>query len=159
MNTGPAYKAQVRIYCNAGVAKPSPKIGQALGPLGINMMQFCKEFNERTTMYNTEVPMRVILTAFADRSFKFVVKPPPTSWFIKKAAGLPKGSDKAGQNVAGRVGIKYLYEIAKVKQELDPHLKQHDIEGITRMVLGSARSMGFQIVEDTMPPEPIRVDI
>ena len=67
--------------------------------------------------------MRVVLQAYVDRSFKFVVKPPPTSWFIKKAAGLQKGSDKPGQNVAGRVGIKYLYEIAKVKQEVDPHLK------------------------------------
>jgi large subunit ribosomal protein L11 len=64
MNTGPAYKACVRIYCNAGVAKPSPKIGQALGPLGVNMMAFCKEFNERTTQYNSDVPMRVILHAY-----------------------------------------------------------------------------------------------
>ena len=143
MNTGPAYKARVRIYCMAGVAKPSPKIGQALGPLGINMMQFCKEFNERTGQWNTEVPMRVILTAYADRSFKFIIKPPPTSWFIKKASGLNKGSDKAGQNITGRVGIKYLYEIAKVKQEIDPHLKHCDIEGITRMILGTAKSMGF----------------
>ena len=92
MNSGPAYKAIVRIYCQAGVAKPSPKIGQALGPLGVNMMQFCKEFNERTQDYNEDVPMRVKLTAFTDRSFKFIVKPPPSSWFIKKASGLPKGS-------------------------------------------------------------------
>ena len=96
MNTGPAFKASVRLYCYAGVAKPSPKIGQALGPLGINMMQFCKEFNERTQEYNPEVPMRVKLHAYADRSFRFMVKPPPTSWFIKKAAGLHKGSDKPG---------------------------------------------------------------
>ena len=87
MNTGPAYKASVRLYVNAGVAKPSPKIGQALGPLGINMMQFCKEFNDRTGAYNNEVPMRVVLKAYVDRSFKFVVKPPPTSWFVKRAAG------------------------------------------------------------------------
>ena len=123
MNTGPAYKAQVRIYCLAGVAKPSPKIGQALGPLGINMMQFCKEFNDRTSQYNPDIPMRVVLKAYMDRSFKFMIMPPPTSWFIKKACGLPKGSDKPGQNVAGRVTIKYLYEIAKVKQEVDPTLR------------------------------------
>ena len=61
--------------------------------------------------------------------------------------------------MAGRVGIKYLYEIAKVKQEMDPHLKQHDVEGITRMVIGTAKSMGFQVVEDTMPPEPIKVEV
>ena len=115
MNTGPAIKATVRIYCQAGVAKPSPKIGQALGPLGVNMMQFCKEFNERTTKFNEHVPMRVCLTAFADRSFKFIVKPPPTSWFIKKAASIPKASQKPGHETAGKVSIKYLYEIAKVK--------------------------------------------
>ncbi len=159
MNQGPAYKAAVRIYCYAGVAKPSPKIGQALGPLGINMMQFCKEFNERTGQYNPDIPMRVCLSAYMDRSFKFVVKPPPTSWFIKKAASSPKGSDKPGQNIAARVSIKYLYEIAKIKHEVDPGLIQHDVEGITKMVIGTARSMGFQIVEDTMPPEPVRVDL
>jgi large subunit ribosomal protein L11 len=159
MNTGPAYKASVRLYVNAGVAKPSPKIGQALGPLGINMMQFCKEFNDRTGQYNGEVPMRVILQAYVDRSFKFVVKPPPTSWFVKKAAGQMKGSDKPGQNVGGRIGIKYIYEIAKVKQEVDPHLKQHDVEGICRMVLGTVRSMGYQVVEDTLPPEPLKIEV
>ena len=88
MNSGPAYKATVRIYCIAGNAKPSPKIGQALGPLGINMMQFCKEFNDRTQEFNSDVPMRVILKAYIERSFKFVIKPPPTTYFIKKASGL-----------------------------------------------------------------------
>lgn len=87
------------------------------------------------------------------------MKPPPTSWFIKKAVGLPKASDKPGHNVAGRLGIKYLYEIAKVKQQVDPDLKQHDIEGICRMLMGTARSMGFQVVEDTMPPTPIKVNV
>ncbi len=112
MNSGPAYKATVRVYCLAGNAKPSPKIGQALGPLGINMMQFCKEFNDRTQEWHGEVPMRVILKAFVDRSFTFVVKPPPTTYFIKKASGLYKASDKPGHNSAGRVSIKYLYEAA-----------------------------------------------
>ena len=75
MNSGPAFKATVKIYCLAGNAKPSPKIGQALGPLGINMMQFCKEFNDRTQEFNPDVPMRVLLNAYVDRSFKFVIKP------------------------------------------------------------------------------------
>lgn len=103
--------------------------------------------------------MRVLLKAYVDRSFKFVVKPPPTSWFIKKAASLPKGSDKPGQNIVGRVSIKYLYEIAKIKNEVDPELRQHDVEGITKMIISTARSMGIQVVEDTLPPEPIRVDL
>ena len=117
MNSGPPVKACVRVYCMAGVAKPSPKIGQALGPLGVNMMQFCKEFNERTGQYKEDTPMRVKLTAYVDRSFQFVVKPPPTSWFIKKAASLQKGSEKPGHESAGKVSIKYLYEIAKIKHE------------------------------------------
>lgn len=157
MNSGPAYKATVRVYCLAGNAKPSPKIGQALGPLGINMMQFCKEFNDRTQEYHGEVPMRVILKAYVDRSFTFVVKPPPTTYFVKKASGLAKGSDKPGHNAVGRVSVKYLYEAAKVKQEVDPSLQDHDIEGIMRMMVGSCRSMGIDVVEDTLPPVPIKI--
>ena len=76
--------------------------------------------------------MRVKLTAYADRSFEFVVKPPPTSWFIKKAASLQKGSEEPGILSAGRVSIKYLYEIAKVKHEVDPDLRSHDVEGILK---------------------------
>ena len=158
MNSGPAYKATVRVYCLAGNAKPSPKIGQALGPLGINMMQFCKEFNDRTGEYHGEIPMRVVLKAFVDRSFTFIVKPPPTTWFVKKASGLAKGSDKPGHTSAGRVSIKYLYEAAKVKQEVDPHLGEHDLEGILRQMIGSCKAMGIDVVEDTLPPTPIRVN-
>ena len=130
MNTGPAYKASVRIYCIAGNAKPSPKIGQALGPLGLNMMQFCKEFNARTQDFNEDVPMRVLLKAYVDRSFTFEIKPPPTSYFIKKASGLEKGSQKPGHESAGRVSVKYIYEIAKIKQKVDDDLADHDLEGI-----------------------------
>ena len=122
MKVGAAYKSTVRIYCLAGNAKPSPKIGQALGPLGINMMQFCKEFNDRTQEYNGDVPMRVILKAYVDRSFSFIVKPPPTSYFIKKASGLEKLSGKPGHESAGRVSVKYIYEISKMKQKIDQDL-------------------------------------
>ena len=159
MNTGPAYKATVRIYCMAGVAKPSPKIGQALGPLGVNMMGFCKEFNDRTGDYKEDSPMRVKLTAYADRSFKFIVKPPPSSWFIKKAASLHKGSEEPGHTSAGRVSVKWLYEIAKIKQKVDPDLKTHDVEGILKMLMGTAKSMGIDVVEDTFAPTPIKVDV
>ena len=102
--------------------------------------------------------MRVKLTAYVDRSYKFVVKPPPTTWFIKKAASLPKGSEEPGHTSAGRVSIKYLYEIAKIKQEVDPDLREHDVEGITHMVAGTVRSMGIDIVEDTFPPTPMKLD-
>ena len=159
MNSGPAYRAKVRVYCLAGNAKPSPKIGQALGPLGINMMQFCKEFNDRTQEYHGEVPMRVVLKAYHDRTFTFIVKPPPTTYFIKKASGLQKLSDMPGHNTCGRVSIKYIYEAAKIKQEVDPSLVEHDIEGIMRMMMGSCKSMGIDVVEDTLPPVPIKVNV
>ena len=123
------------------------------------MMQFCKEFNERTTAYKEDVTMRVKLTAFVDRSYKFVVKPPPSTWFIKKAASLPKGSEEPGITSAGRVSIKYLYEIAKVKQEVDPDLRTHDVEGIVLMLMGTSRSMGIDVVEDTFPPVPMKIDV
>ncbi len=103
--------------------------------------------------------MRVILKAYVDRSFTFIVKPPPTSYFVKKASGLYKGSDKPGHNPVGRVSVKYLYEAAKVKQKVDPDLAAHDIEGIMRMMMGSCKSMGIEVVEDTLPPTPIKVDV
>ena len=143
MNTGPAFRASVKVYVGAGVAKPNPKIGQALGPLGINMMQFCKEFNDRTTQFVPDTPMRVKLKAYADRTYTFVVKPPPSSWFLKKAAGLHKGSDMPGHNIAGKISIKYIYEIAKVKFETDPDLSEHDVPGIVQQLVGTANSMGL----------------
>ena len=103
--------------------------------------------------------MRVILKAYVDRSFTFIVKPPPTSFFVKKASGLYKGSDKPGHNPVGRGSSKYLYEAAKVKQKCDPDLAEHDIEGIMRMMLGSCKSMGIDVVEDTLPPTPIKVEV
>ena len=123
------------------------------------MMQFCKEFNERTGQYKEDTPMRVKLTAYVDRSFKFIVKPPPSTWFIKRAASLQKGSPQPGLEEGGKVSIKFLYEIAKIKQEVDPDLRTHDVEGIVLMLMGTCKSMGFEVVEDTFPPAPIKVDV
>ena len=103
--------------------------------------------------------MRVLLKAYADRSFTFSVKPPPTTWFIKKASGLTHGSEKPGQVEAGRLSVKYVYEIAKIKQEVDPELRSHDLEGIGRMIMGTCKSMGIEVVEDTLPPTPVRIDL
>ena len=103
--------------------------------------------------------MRVLLKAYVDRSFTFSVKPPPTTWFIKKAAGLASGSEKPGEVSAGRVSVKYIYEIAKIKQEVDPELRSHDLEGIGRMIMGTCKSMGIEVVEDTLPPAPIKIDL
>ena len=108
------YKGIAKIIVYAGNGKPNPKMGQALGPLGLNMMQFCKEFNERTTGLRNDVPCRVMLKAYTDRTFSFIVKPPPTSWFLKRCASISAGSNLARKRYFGYVGAKYIYEIAKI---------------------------------------------
>ena len=136
------------------------------------MMQFCKEFNSRTEHVRPDVPIRVILTAFEDRSwvylfiieclnyrYRFVTKPPPTTWFLKKASGLEKGEGNPGHSIAGKIGIKYIYEIAKVKQETDKDLFYIDLESIVKMIIGSCKSMGLVVVEDTLPPPKINVEL
>eukprot|EP01035_Chromulina_nebulosa_P039720 gene39720-53701_t len=94
---------QVRLRVGSGAAKPGPAIGQALGPLGLNMSEFCKQFNDRTKGYEKDVPLPVVLTAYSDRSFKFIVKSPATSWFIKKCVGVEKGSARPGHNIVGKL--------------------------------------------------------
>ena len=123
------------------------------------MMQFCKEFNDRTATVRPDVPMRVLLKAYEDRSFTFIVKPPPTSFFLKKAAGILKGSSTPGHKKCGRVSIKYIYEIAKVKKETDSHLFNHDLPGIVMMIVGSCQAMGLEVVEDTLPPKKVKIDL
>ena len=103
--------------------------------------------------------MRVLLKAYVDRSFTFEIKPPPTSYFIKKASGLEKGSQKPGHESAGRVSVKYIYEIAKIKQKVDDDLADHDLEGICQQILGTCKSMGIDVVEDTLPPPPMRIEL
>ena len=159
MAEGITLKATLRMLVYAGIAKPSPKLGQALGPYGVNMMQFCKEFNERTSMFKPEAPMRVKLKAYSDRSFKFVVKPPPTSWFLKRAAGVAKGSDSSKLYKVGKVGIKYIYEIAKIKIEADPDLQGIDIKHVCRMIISQADAMGLEVVEDVDLPEIINIPV
>ncbi|RLN92497.1 hypothetical protein BBJ28_00023371, partial [Nothophytophthora sp. Chile5] len=132
-----AVKGVVRLRVLAGKASPSPAIGQALGPMGVNMMEFCKAFNERTapTVENTPVP--VVLTAFTDRTFSFTTKTPPASWFLKKAAGVTSGSATPGQAVAGSVSLRQIYEIAKVKQQ-DEKVDYIDLQSICKSLIGSA---------------------
>ena len=101
--------------------------------------------------------MRVILKAFVDRSFSFIVKPPPTSYFIKKASGYEKLSNKPGHESVGRVSVKYIYEIAKLKQKTDQDLAEHDLEGVCMMITAQCKSMGIEVVEDTLPPAPLLI--
>lgn len=139
---------KVRLKVGAGAAKPGPAIGQALGPLGLNMADFCKQFNEKTKDYEKDIPLPVELSAFSNRTFSFVVKTPPTSWFLKKCAGIADGSKRPGHDIVGRVHVKQIYEIAKAKQ-VDAHLAQLSLESMCRCIAGSAGSMGLEVVSDT----------
>ena len=142
----------VRLRVPALSAKPGPAIGQALGPLGINMAEFCKQFNETSTNlgYVKDTPLSVTLHAMSDRTFTFDVKSPPTSYLLKKAARLPSEKGPSAPNrlkAVGYVTPEMVYEIAKVKQGdmVMGHLK---LESIARSVMGTARSIGIEVKED-----------
>ncbi|CAM9634726.1 unnamed protein product [Chrysoparadoxa australica] len=111
----------VKLRVPAGTAKPGPAIGQALGPLGINMMEFCKAFNDKSTHFIQDTPIPVVLTAYSNRTFTFQMKTPLTVWLLCQAAGIKKGSDKPGLEIVGKVGTKAIYEIAKIKHT-DEHI-------------------------------------
>jgi|SRR5579875_2717259 len=135
----------VKLQIPAGKANPSPPVGPALGQRGLNIMQFCKEFNAATQNLEPGMPIPVVITAYADRTFSFVTKTPPNSYFLKKAAGIEKGSTATGKGAAiGRITTAQLREIAVQKM---PDLNTTDIEAAVRMLAGSARSMGLAVVE------------
>jgi large subunit ribosomal protein L11 len=134
----------IKLQIPAGKANPSPPVGPALGQRGLNIMQFCKEFNAATQQLEAGMPIPVVITAFSDRSFTFVTKTPPVSYFLKKAAKIDKGSQTPGRGSAGQVTMTQVREIAKQKMA---DLNAHDIEAAAEMIRGSARSMGLQVVE------------
>jgi large subunit ribosomal protein L11 len=135
----------IKLHVPAGKANPSPPIGPALGQRGLNIMEFCKAFNAATQNLEPGMPIPVVITAFGDRSFTFVTKSPPNSYFLKKAAGIEKGSQTTGKGSAvGRVTMAQIREIAEQKMQ---DLNAQDIEGACRMLIGSARSMGLDVVE------------
>lgn len=139
-------KGIVRLRVLAGKASPSPAIGQALGPLGVNMMEFCKAFNDQTSKFTPGIPIPVTLTANSDRTFSFSIKTPPASWFIKKAAGIEKGAAMPGQNTVGSVSIKHIIEIAKVKQT-DEHLAYISLDSYCKTLMATAASMGINVIQ------------
>ncbi|RHZ29505.1 hypothetical protein DYB26_010553 [Aphanomyces astaci] len=139
-------KGVVRLRVLAGKAAPSPAIGQALGPLGVNMMEFCKSFNERTAQFIPGTPIPVQLTAMNDRTFTYATKTPPTTWFLKKAAQITSGSDLTGQKEVGTVSLRHIYEIAKVKQQ-DELLDFIDLQSLCKSIIGSAQSIGLKVVD------------
>ena len=121
-------------------AKPGPGIGQALGPLGLNMAEFCKQFNDATKEYEPNVPIPVELRAYSNRTFKFTLKSPSTSWMIKQCAGVQKGASRPGHETVGQIHVKQLYEIATLKKK-DKHLSHLSLENLCRIIMGSAASM------------------
>ena len=130
----------------AGKAQPSPAIGQALGPLGVNMVEFCKQFNDRTAKYNKDrnIPIPVNLTAYEDRTYDFMIKSPPTVWFLKQAAGISKCATQPGKETVGEVSLRAVYEIAKIKKQ-DYYLQLHPLESLVSSIIGTAKSIGMEV--------------
>ena len=126
------------------MANPSPPIGPALGQRGLNIMEFCKAFNAATQGMEPGMPVPVVITAFADRTFTFVTKTPPASYYLRKAAGVEKGGATPGRAAQGRVTMAQVREIAEAKMQ---DLNATDIDAAVRMIAGSARSMGLEVVE------------
>lgn len=136
--------AIIKLQCPAGKANPAPPVGPALGQHGLNIMQFCKEFNAATQGGEIGVPTPVIITVYSDRSFTFVTKTPPTSFFLKRAAKIESGSGTTGRGFVGKVTKAQVREIAQKKM---PDLNSATIESAMAQVEGSARSMGLEVVE------------
>jgi large subunit ribosomal protein L11 len=132
----------IKLQVPAGSANPSPPIGPALGQRGLNIMEFCKNFNARTQEHEKGMPIPVTITVFSDKSFTYEMKTPPASYFLKKAAKLESGSKAPGRDVAGSVTMAQVREIAKAKMK---DLNANDIEGAAKLIAGSARSMGIEV--------------
>jgi large subunit ribosomal protein L11 len=132
----------VKLQVPAGQANPSPPIGPALGQAGLNIMEFCKAFNAQTQNMEQGMPIPVVITAYADRTFSFETKTPPASFFLKKAAKVAKGSGEPNKNKIGKVTMAQCREIAELKMK---DLNANDIDAAAQMIVGSARSMGIEV--------------
>ena len=132
----------VKLQVPAGSANPSPPIGPALGQQGVNIMEFCKQFNAQTQKLEKNLPIPVIITVYSDRSFTFIMKTPPASVLIRKQLGLEKGSGTPNTNKVGKINRKQLEEVAKTKT---PDLTAADLEAAVRTIAGTARSMGVTV--------------
>ena len=132
----------VKLQVPAGAANPSPPIGPALGQQGVNIMEFCKQFNAQTQKVEKGLPIPVIITVYSDRSFTFIMKTPPAAVLIRKAIGIEKGSGTPNTAKVGKISRKQLEDIAKLKT---PDLTAADLEAAVRTIAGSARSMGVDV--------------
>jgi large subunit ribosomal protein L11 len=135
-------QAYVKLQVKAGMANPSPPIGPALGQQGVNIMEFCKQFNAQTDKVEKGLPLPVVITVYSDRSFTFITKTPPASVLIKKTLGLESGSPRPNTQKVGKISRAKLEEIAKTKQ---PDLTASDLEAAVRTIAGTARSMGVEV--------------
>ena len=133
--------AYIKLQVPANKANPSPPVGPALGQHGVNIMEFCKAFNAKTQGLEDGMPIPVVITVYADKSFTFITKTPPSSILLKKAAGVPKGSSVPNVNKVGKVNRAQLEEIATTKM---PDLTAADMDAAVRTIAGSARSMGIE---------------
>lgn len=132
----------IKLQIPAGKANPSPPVGPALGQQGVNIMEFCKAFNAHTQSMEPNSPVPVVITVYADRSFSFITKTPPASYFLKKAAKVSKGIQTPGRGIVGSVTMDQVKEIAKAKEA---DLNAHNIDAACQMIVGSARSMGIEV--------------
>lgn len=135
-------QAYIKLQVAAGKANPSPPVGPALGQHGVNIMEFCKAFNAQTQQFEAGMPIPVVITVYSDRSFTFILKTPPASVLLKKAAGVPKGSAEPNKTKVGTVKRAQLEEIATTKM---PDLTAADMDAAVRTIAGSARSMGLNV--------------
>ena len=133
----------IKLQIKGGQANPAPPVGPALGQRGINIMDFCKAFNEKTKSFMGK-PVPVVITVYKDKKFDFVIKSPPASHFIKEAAKLKGGSQEPGRNIVASITKKQAEDIAKKKMK---DLNAHDLEQATKIIMGSARSMGIEVKE------------
>ncbi|WPZ34450.1 50S ribosomal protein L11 [Thalassobaculum sp. OXR-137] len=134
----------IKLEIPAGAANPSPPVGPALGQRGLNIMEFCKAFNAATEKMEKGMPVPVVITAYGDRTFTFITKTPPVSYFLKKASKVAKGSPTPNKGAVGKVTLAQVKEIAEQKM---PDLNAVDMDGAVQMIKGSARSMGIEVVE------------
>jgi large subunit ribosomal protein L11 len=135
-------QAYIKLQVKAQEANPSPPVGPALGQHGVNIMEFCKAFNAQTQGFEKGLPIPVVITVYADRSFTFIMKTPPASILLKKAAGIQSGSGEPNKNKVGKVNRAQLEEIATTKM---PDLTAADMDAAVRTIAGSARSMGIDV--------------
>ena len=133
----------IKLQIPAGGANPAPPVGPALGQRGLNIMDFCKAFNEKTKGLEKGAPIPVIITAYKDRSFDFITKLPPVSYYLKKAAKIKKGNSTPGRTLVGKVTMK---DIEKIAIDKMPDLNAVDLDGAINMVKGSAVSMGMEVI-------------